>query len=115
LTDILTEISGERGQKQANSGKIRTPKNEERIWLDPAYLKGLIKKMILETLVEVAGVEPAGESASFPVSICDSSVLSEALTEILTEISGEGVKNRQILAKLGLQKTRKEFGWIPLT
>jgi hypothetical protein len=54
----------------------------------------LIKKKILETLVEVAGVEPAGESASFPVSICDSVVLSEALTEILTEISDN---DRQIL------------------
>jgi hypothetical protein len=32
--------------------------------------------------VEVAGVEPAGESASFPVSIYDSAVLSEALTEV---------------------------------
>ena len=51
----------------------------------------------LETLVEVAGVEPAGESASFPVSICDSSVLSEALTEILTEISD---KDRQILVSV---------------
>ena len=44
--------------------------------------------------MEVAGVEPAGESDSFPVSICDSAVLSEALTEILTEISD---KDRQIL------------------
>jgi hypothetical protein len=45
-------------------------------------------------LVEVAGVESAGESASFPVSICNSAVLSEALTEILTEISD---RDRQIL------------------
>jgi len=45
-------------------------------------------------LVEVAGVEPARDSASFPVSICESVVLSEALTEILTEISD---KDRQIL------------------
>ena len=44
--------------------------------------------------MEVAGVEPAGESASCPLSICDSAVLSEALTEILTEISD---KDRQIL------------------
>ena len=44
--------------------------------------------------MEVAGVEPAGESASFPVYICDSAVLSEALTEILTEVSD---KDRQIL------------------
>ena len=54
----------------------------------------MIKKKILETLVEVAGVEPDGESASCPVSICDSAVLSEALTEILTEIAD---KDRQIL------------------
>jgi len=56
--------------------------------------RGLIKKKILKTLVEVAGVEPAGKSAYFPVSICDSAVLSEALTEILTEISD---KDRQML------------------
>ena len=43
LTEILTEISGKRGQKQANSGKISPPKNEERICLNPAYLKGFIK------------------------------------------------------------------------
>jgi hypothetical protein len=54
----------------------------------------LIKKKILETLVEVAGVEPAGESASFPVSKIDSAVLSEVLTEILTEIAD---KDCQIL------------------
>jgi hypothetical protein len=44
--------------------------------------------------VEVAGVEPAGESGSFLVSIGDSAVFSEALTDILTEISDKG---RQIL------------------
>jgi hypothetical protein len=44
--------------------------------------------------VEVAGVEPAGESASCPLSIYDSAVLSEALTEILTEITD---RDRQIL------------------
>ena len=44
--------------------------------------------------MEVAGVEPAGGAASFPVSMCDSAVLSEALTDILTEISD---KDRQIL------------------
>jgi len=64
LTDILTEISGKRGQKQANSGKISPQKNEERIWLGPSYLKGLIKKKIFETLVEVAGVEPDREPDS---------------------------------------------------
>ena len=44
--------------------------------------------------MEVAGVEPDGGSASCPVSICGSAVLSEALTEILTEISD---KDRQML------------------
>lgn len=57
LTDILTEIFGKRGQEQANSCKIRPPENEERIWLDPIYLMGLIKKKILEALVGVVGVE----------------------------------------------------------
>jgi len=53
----------------------------------------LIKKKIFETLVEVAGVEPARESASCPLSICDSAVLSEALTEISD-------KDRQILVSV---------------
>ena len=53
----------------------------------------MIKKKIFETLVEVAGVEPAGESASFPVSICDSAVLSEVLTEISD-------RDRQILVTI---------------
>ena len=44
--------------------------------------------------MEVAGVDPAGESVSFPVSICDSALLSGALTDILTEISD---RDRQIL------------------
>ena len=44
--------------------------------------------------MEVAGVEPAGESVSFRVSIFGAAVLSEALTEILTEISD---KDRQML------------------
>jgi len=44
--------------------------------------------------VEVAAVEPDGGSTSCPVSICGSAVLSEALTEILTEISD---KDRLIL------------------
>ena len=57
----------------------------------------MIKQKILETLVEVAGVEPARESAYFPASICDSAVLSEALTEILTKISD---KDRQILVSV---------------
>ena len=57
----------------------------------------MIKKKILETLVEVAGVEPAGGAASFPVSINSSAVLSEVLTEILTEISD---RDRQILVTL---------------
>ena len=65
LLDLnFTYISGKRGQEQANSGKISPQKNEERIWLDPAYLKGLIKKKILETLVEVAGIEPASRNLS---------------------------------------------------
>ena len=44
--------------------------------------------------MEVGGVEPAGKSASCPLSICVTAVLSEALTEELTEISD---KDRQIL------------------
>ena len=63
--------------------------------------------------MEVAGVEPAEESASFPVSICDSVVLLEASTEILTEISD---KDRQMLVTVAnrWKKLSKELKKVVL-
>ena len=47
--------------------------------------------------MEVAGIEPEAPCAESPVSIKDSEFSVEALTEILTEISGT---DRQILTRI---------------
>jgi hypothetical protein len=47
--------------------------------------------------VEVAGIEPEAPCTETPVSIKDSEFSVEALTEILTEISGT---DRQMLARI---------------
>ena len=49
-----------------------------------------------ETLVEVAGIEPDTPCPQNPVTIQDSDLSVEALTEILTEISGT---DRQMLTR----------------
>ena len=50
-----------------------------------------------ETLVEVAGIEPEMPCTETPVTMKDSDFSVEALTEILTEISGA---DRQMLARI---------------
>ena len=54
-------------------------------------------KRVFETLVEVAGIEPEAPCAETPVNINDSGLSVEALTEILTEISGT---DRQMLTRI---------------
>ena len=54
-------------------------------------------KRAFETLVEVAGIEPDTPCAESPVSIKDSDFSPEALTEILTKISGT---DRQMLTQI---------------
>ena len=48
-------------------------------------------------MVEVAGIEPEAPCAKNPVTMKDSDFLPEALTEILTEISGT---DRQMLTQI---------------
>ena len=48
-------------------------------------------------MLEVAGIEPEAPCAESPVSIKDSDFPTEALTEILTEISGA---DRQMLTRI---------------
>ena len=54
-------------------------------------------KRVFETLVEVAGIEPETPCAETPVTMQDSEFTVEALTEILTEISGT---DRQMLSQI---------------
>ena len=72
LIEILTEISGISGQNGSNSVKNSLFKTEPRIRLEPAFLKGKLPKGVFETLVEVAGIEPAGVAGSTPVNKRDS-------------------------------------------
>jgi len=95
LTEILTEISGKSGQNGSKSVKTGLVKKEPRNRLKPAFLKGKLPKRVPETLVEVAGIEPETPCPEPPLNIKDSEFSVEALTEILTEISGT---DRQMLS-----------------
>ena len=64
LTEILTEISGKSGQNRSNSVKNSLFKTEPRNPLEPPSVKGLVPKRVFETLVEVAGIEPASRNLS---------------------------------------------------
>ena len=70
MTEILTNISGETGQNGSNSVKIGFVKKEPKNRLEPAPLQGLVPKRVLETLVEVAGIEPASRNLSDSASTC---------------------------------------------
>ena len=70
LTEILTEISGESGQNGLNSVEITLVKKEPENRLNPAFLKGKLPKKVSETLVEVAGIEPASRNFSDSASTC---------------------------------------------
>ena len=70
LTEILTEISGKTGQNGSNSVQNDTVKKEPENRLNPAFLKGKLPKRVIETLVEVAGIEPASRNLSDSASTC---------------------------------------------
>ena len=88
MTEILTEISGKSGQNGSKSVKIGSVKTEPENRLEPSSVQVLLPKRVFETLVEVAGIEPETPCAENPVTKEDSEFSVEALTEILTEISG---------------------------
>ena len=70
LTEILTEISGKSGQNGSNTVKNGLVKNGPSNRLKPASLQGLVPKRVFETLVEVAGIEPASRNLSDSASTC---------------------------------------------
>ena len=70
MTEILTEISGKSGQNGSNSVEIGSVKKEPKNPLEPAFLKGKLPKRVSETLVEVAGIEPASRNLSDWASTC---------------------------------------------
>ena len=97
LIEILTEISGESGLNGSNPVKTGSVKTEPKNRLEPASLQGLSKKRVVETLVEVAGIEPDTPCAETSVNIKHSDFSPEALIKILTEISGT---DRQMLTRI---------------
>ena len=70
LIEILTEISGKSGQNGSNSVKNGSVKTEPKNSLEPASVQGLVHKRLSETLVEVAGIEPASRNLSDSASTC---------------------------------------------
>ena len=64
LIKILTNISGKSGQSGSNSVKNSLVKTEPKNRLEPASVQGLVPKRVFETLVEVAGIEPASRNLS---------------------------------------------------
>ena len=64
MINILTNISGKTGLNGSKSVKNGLVKNEPRNRLEPAFLKGKLPKRVSETLVEVAGIEPASRNLS---------------------------------------------------
>ena len=97
MTEILTEISGKSGLNGSNSVEIGSVKTEPRNRLEPASVQGLVPRRVIETLVEVAGIEPETPCAKTSVKIKDSDFSPEALIEILTNISGT---DRQMLSQI---------------
>ena len=70
LIKILTNISGKSGQNGSKSVEISSVKTEPKNRLEPASLQGLLPKRVFETLVEVAGIEPASRNLSDSASTC---------------------------------------------
>ena len=64
LIKILTNISGKTGQNKSKSVKDSLFKKEPKNRLESASLQGLVPKRVFETLVEVAGIEPASRNLS---------------------------------------------------
>ena len=93
----LTEISGKSGQNGSNSVKKGLVKTEPKNRLEPASIQGLVPKRAFETLVEVAGIEPARAGEPIPVNKRGLDHSTEALIKILTNLTDE---DRQLLTRI---------------
>ena len=87
LIKILTNISGKTGQNGSKSVKNGLVKTGSKNRLEPVSLQGLMPKRVFETLVEVAGIEPAGAVGSTPASKRNLAHSPEALIKILTNLT----------------------------
>ena len=97
LTNILTNISGKMGRNGSRVGEIEPLEKPAQTALNAASRLELSQSVDSETLVEVAGIEPARAGGSTLVNKGDSTHSTEALIKILTNLTDE---DRQMLARI---------------
>jgi len=97
LIKILTNISGKMGRNGSRVGEIEPLKKAAQTALDASSRLELSQSVDSETLVEVAGIEPAGAGDSIPATKRDSAHSREALIKILTNLPDV---DRQMLSQI---------------
>ena len=97
LIEILTEISGKTGRNGSRVGEIEPLEKAAKTALHAASRLELSQSGDSETLVEVAGIEPAGAGESIPANKWDSVHSPEALIKILTNLPDS---DRQMLSRI---------------
>ena len=89
LIKILTNISGKTCRNGSRVGEIEPLEKAAQTALHAASRLELSQSGDSETLVEVAGIEPAGVGESIPLNKRDSAYSREALIKILTNLTDE--------------------------
>ena len=97
LIEILTEISGKTCRNGSRVGEIEPLEKAAQTALNAASRLELSQSGDSETLVEVAGIEPAGAGDSIPAHKRDSAHSPEALIKILTNLTDA---DRQMLTQI---------------
>ena len=93
----MTNISGKMGRNGSRVGEIEPLEKAAQTALHAASRLRLSQSGDSETLVEVAGIEPAGVGGSTPANKRDSAHSTEALIKILTNLPDS---DRQMLTKI---------------
>ena len=97
LIKILTNISGKMGRNGSRVGEIEPLEKAAQTALNAASRLELSQSGDSETLVEVAGIEPARAGEGTPANKRDSAHSTEALIKILTNLTDE---DRQLLTRI---------------
>ena len=86
MTNILTNISGKMGRNGSRVGEIEPLEKAAQTALQAPSRLELSQSGDSETLVEVAGIEPAGVGGSTPLNKRDSAPSTDALIKILINL-----------------------------
>jgi hypothetical protein len=97
LIKILTNISGKTGRNGSRVGEIEPLEKAAKTALYASSRLELSQSDDSETLVEMAGIEPAGAGDSTPETKRDSAHSPEALIKILTNLPDS---DRQMLSQI---------------